>query len=206
MQIYEPIFIEVDEEDERNYEPEASLPAAPSVSDAWSAYSGGECPMSITTAPSLTPLAFSRTARSHDPSMQDSDGDSSSATVMDVREDGDSDAPDAPNPAGGGHCQAQPKTKAKRLRHGFVPSQIEDWNKSVRAREPVLQQSWWQGPVPRAASPTHSMVTESSIASSASSVSTVRDYANENKTVGTYLIGGPGPLGDGQPMSRVVAP
>ena len=179
MQIYEPIFIEVDEEDERNYEPEASLPAAPSVSDAWSAYSGGECPMSITTAPSLTPLAFSRTARSHDPSMQDSDGDSSSATVMDVREDGDTEVP---------------RRKAKRFRHGLVPSQIDDWKKSVATQQPVAQGGWWQQ---QAGTP--------SIASSASSVSTVRDYANQTKTGGTYLIGGPGPLGDGQPMNPGVA-
>ncbi len=142
------------------------------------------------------PLSLTRTARTHDPSMQDSDG-GSSETVMDVRDDGDSDAPDAPD--GGPSTTASTRTKAKRLRHGFVPSQIEDWKDSVRAQEPVSQWGWWRRPDTRAASPSRSTFTESS---AASSVSAIRDYANENRTVGTYLVGGPGPLGDGQPMSR----
>ena len=111
--------------------------------------------------------------------MQDSDGESSE-TVMDVREDGEPDAP---------------KRTVTRFRHGFVPSQIDDWNKSVVAQQPVAQGGWWQQ---QPGTP--------SIASSASSVSTVRDYANETRTGGTYLIGGPGPLGNnGQPTDRRVA-
>ncbi|KAI1795967.1 hypothetical protein LXA43DRAFT_696948 [Ganoderma leucocontextum] len=172
--VYEPIFIEVDPEDERNYDPDASLMAAPSVSDEWEAYSG---------------------TRTHDPSMQDSDGDSST-TAMDVREDRDN--PD------GDHA------KTKRLRHGFIPSQIENWTNSVHVQGPVPQWGWLHHPwIPEssssssaAAAATASSASTTSSESSASSVSTVRDYAHENRTVGTYLVGGPGPLGSGQPQSR----
>ena len=41
-QIYEPIFIDSDEDDEMDDDPNTSLPVAPSVSVAWSAHSSGK--------------------------------------------------------------------------------------------------------------------------------------------------------------------